>query len=161
MQAQIGDYFTACMDEARVEARGAEPLRPALESLAAVKDRAGLARWIAQRHLETGDGGFMFGFGSEQDSSDATQFIAAAYAGGLGLPDRDDYLDQDAKSKEQRSRYLQHVEKMLVLLGDDAASAKSTAKLVLDIETELAKVSLTRVDRRDPYQIFHRLPVRS
>jgi endothelin-converting enzyme/putative endopeptidase len=161
VQAQIGDYFTACMDEARVEARGAEPLRPALESLAAVKDRAGLARWIAQRHLETGDGGFMFGFGSEQDSSDATQFIAAAYAGGLGLPDRDDYLDQDAKSKEQRSRYLQHVEKMLVLLGDDAASAKSTAKLVLDIETELAKVSLTRVDRRDPYQIFHRLPVRS
>jgi len=159
MQAQIGDYFAACMDEARVEARGAEPLRPALESLAAVKDKAALARWIAEQHLASGDGGFLFGFGSEQDSSDATQFIATTYSGGLGLPDRDDYLDQDAKSKEQRARYLQHVEKMLVLLGDDAATAKSSAKLVLDIETELAKSSLTRVERRDPYKTFHRLPV--
>jgi putative endopeptidase len=158
VQAQIGDYFSACIDEARAEERGAAPLKPALEALAAVKDRAALARWLAERHLSTGDSQFLFGFGSEQDASDATQFIAAAYAGGLGLPDRDDYLDQDAKMKEQREKYLVHLSKTLQLLGDDPGEARDTARLVLDIETELARSSLTRVERRDPYKVFHRMP---
>jgi putative endopeptidase len=157
IQAQIGDAFAACMDEARVDSLGTRPLEPALTALAAVKDRKGLATWLAERHLTTGDGQFLFGFSSEQDASDARQFIAAAYAGGLGLPDRDDYLDTDAKSVEQRARYLEHVAKMLQLLGDSPAKAQATAKLVLDIETELARASLTRVERRDPYKIFHRM----
>ena len=157
VQVQIGDAFAACMDEARVEALGARPLEPALKALAAVKDRKGLATWLAERHLTTGDGQFLFGFSSEQDASDATQFIAAAYAGGLGLPDRDDYLDTDAKSTEQRARYVEHVAKMLELLGDAPPKAQATAKLVLDIETELARASLTRVERRDPYKVFHRM----
>jgi putative endopeptidase len=157
IQAQIGDSFAACMDEARVDSLGTRPLEPALKALAAVKDRKGLATWLAERHLTTGDGQFLFGFSSEQDASDARQFIAAAYAGGLGLPDRDDYLDTDAKSVEQRARYLEHVAKMLQLLGDSPAKAQATAKLVLDIETELARASLTRVERRDPYKIFHRM----
>jgi putative endopeptidase len=157
IQAQIGDAFAACMNEAGVEALGARPLEPALKALAAVKDRKGLATWLAERHLTTGDSQLLFGFSSEQDASDATQFIAAVYAGGLGLPDRDDYLDTDAKSTEQRARYLEHVAKMLQLLGDSPPKAQATAKLVLDIETELARASLTRVERRDPYKVFHRM----
>jgi endothelin-converting enzyme/putative endopeptidase len=80
VQAQIGDYFAACMDEARVESLGAQPLRPALESLAAVKDRAGLARWIAQQHLRPGRRLPLRLRPSR--TPDATQFIAT-YAGGL------------------------------------------------------------------------------
>jgi len=158
VQVQLGTYFAACMDEPRIEALGTKPLDAALAGLAAVKDRTGLARWLAAQHMESSSSSLLFGFGSEQDATDATQFLAGVYAGGLGLPDRDDYLDQDAKSKELREKYRAHVEKLLGLLGDDAETAAGTAALVMDIETALARASLTRVERRDPYKIFHRRP---
>jgi endothelin-converting enzyme/putative endopeptidase len=159
VQVEIGDYFAACMDEPRIEALGSKPVEPALRALAKVKDRKGLARWLAGQHLTASTSQLLFGFGSEQDASDATQFIAAAYAGGLGLPDRDDYLDQDAKSKELREKYREHVIALLRLLGDTASTARNTAALVMDIETRLARASLTRVERRDPYNVFHRMRV--
>ncbi|HUM10834.1 MAG TPA: M13 family metallopeptidase [Myxococcaceae bacterium] len=158
IQEEIGDYFAACMDEARIESLGSSPLAPALEALAQVKDRKGLAEWVARQHLATRTGRLMFGFDAEQDASDATQYIAAVYAGGIGLPDRDDYLEQDAKAKEQRSKYQEHLVKTLQLLGDDGGSAKATARLVMDIETTLARATLTRVEQRDPYKLYHRLP---
>src|SRR5262249_15518883 len=158
-QTQIGDSFAACLDEAGIESLGSKPLAAAVESLAQVKDRKGLAAWLARQHLSTHTGRLMFGFDSEQDAADATQVIAAVYAGGIGLPDRDDYLDSDARSKEQRSKYQEHVVRTLQLLGDDAAAAQATARLVMDVETALARATLTRVEQRDPRKIYHRLPV--
>ena len=159
VQVQIGDYFAACMDEARIDALGSKPLQSALAALARVKDRRGLAAWLSDRHLTSSGNELLFGFGSEQDFSDATQFIAAVYAGGLGLPDRDDYLDQDPKSKQLREKYRQHVVTLLRRVGDDAATATRTAALVMEIETWIARASLTRVERRDPYKVFHRMRV--
>ena len=159
VQAEIGDYFAACMDEERVEALGSKALDPALAALAKVKDRRGLASWLAEQHSAGGTDELLFAFGSQQDALDATRFIAAAWSGGLGLPDRADYLDQDSKSKELRSKYLEHVVRTLQLLGDDAATARATARKVMDIETALARATLTRVERRDPYKVFHRVPV--
>jgi endothelin-converting enzyme/putative endopeptidase len=159
VQAQVGDYFAACMDEPRIEGLGAKPLEPALSALAKVKDGRGLATWLAGQHLAATSAQLLFGFGSQQDASDATQFIAAFWAGGLGLPDRDDYLDQDPRSQQIREKYREHVVRILQLLGDDAATAKKTMALVVDIETALAKASLTRVDRRDPYKVFHKMKV--
>ncbi|HEY1332811.1 MAG TPA: M13 family metallopeptidase, partial [Myxococcaceae bacterium] len=159
VQARIGDYFAACMDEARIESLGSKPLVPALEALAQVKDRKGLAAWLARQHLATHTGRLMFGFDSEQDAADATQVIAAVYAGGLGLPDRDDYLDGDARAKDQRAKYQEHVSRTLQLLGDDPATAEATARGVLGIETALARATLTRVEQRDPHAIYHRLTV--
>src|SRR5262249_62268528 len=109
---------------------------------------------LDRQHLSTLSGRLTFGFDSEQDAADATQVIAAVYAGGIGLPDRDDYLDSDARSKEQRSKYQEHVVRTLQLLGDDAAAAQATARLVMDIETALARATLTRVEQRDPHQIY-------
>ena len=97
----------------------------------------------------------MFGNGVEQDAKDSTQQIFAIYAGGLGLPDRDYYLKDDDKSKETRAKYVEHVAKMLELSGDTPESAKTGAAAVMRIETALAKASLTRVERRDPYKIYH------
>ena len=94
----------------------------------------------------------IFGFGSEQDAKNSKETIAAAYQGGLSLPDRDYYLKEDAKSKEIRDKYLTHLSKMLQLAGDPAALASTAAKTILDMETALAKASLTRVERRDPYK---------
>src|SRR5205814_9083707 len=83
--------------------------------------------------------------------------IAFASAGGLGLPDRDYYTKTDAKSEETRQKYVSHVQAMFEQLGDDPAAAHANAATVMAIETALAKVSLTRVDKRDPYKLFHKL----
>src|SRR5260370_24584757 len=99
----------------------------------------------------------LFGFGSNQDFADASRVIAFASAGGLGLPDRDYYVKTDAKSEEIRQKYVQHVQAMFELLGEGPAIAKANAGIVMEIETALAKASLTRVEKRDPYKLFHKL----
>jgi endothelin-converting enzyme/putative endopeptidase len=98
-----------------------------------------------------------FGFSSDQDFADSNQVIAFAGAGGLGLPDRDYYTKTDAKSEEIRQKYVIHVQNMLKLLGDSADVAKSEAQTIMAIETALAKASLTRVEQRDPHNLFHKV----
>jgi endothelin-converting enzyme/putative endopeptidase len=155
-QRQIGDYFAACMDEQAVEKAGAGPLKPRLAEIAALRRISDLPPLLGQLHLESSDSSPLFAFGSSQDYADSGSVIAFAYAGGLGLPDRDYYVKTDTKSQEIRARYLQHVAAMLQLLGDSAAAARAGAQTVMAIETALAKASLTRVEKRDPYKLFHK-----
>jgi putative endopeptidase len=157
IETQIGDFFHACMDEAAVEKLGAAPLKQGLDEIAALKSVRDLPAFLARRHAEFSNGNMLFGFSSNQDFSDSTRVIAFANAGGLGLPDRDYYVKTDAKSQEIRQKYLGHVAKMLVLLGETPVSAKAHALTVMSIETALAKSSLTRVEKRDPYKLFHKL----
>jgi len=157
VQQQIGDYFASCMDEPAIEALGAAPLRPVLGEIAAIRNRYDLAAFLATEHPRAYGSGFLFGFGSDQDFGDATQIIAAAGAGGLGLPDRDYYLKTDDKSKEIRAKYLKHVARMLELSGETRTAAVRDASVVMRIETDLAKASLTRVERRDPYKLYHKM----
>ena len=156
-QQKIGDMFGSCMDEAAVEKAGAAPLKPQLAAIAALKNKKELAALLGQEHLSTEGSGLLFNFGSDQDFSDSSQVIAFALAGGLGLPDRDYYTKTDAKSEDIRQKYLAHVAKMLELLGDKPAVAKSEAQSIMRIETALAKASLTRVERRDPHKLFHKM----
>jgi putative endopeptidase len=157
VQQKIGDYFAACMDEAAIEARGIEPLKPYLDRIAAMKAKRDLPATLARLHLDTGDGGLFFGVGSNQDYADSSKVIAFATAGGLGLPDRDYYVKDDDKSKEIRAQYLAHVSRMFELLGDSPDSAGRNAATVMAIETNLAHASLDRVDLRDPYKLFHKV----
>lgn len=156
-QAQLGDYFAACMNTAEIEKLGAKPLKPVLDDIATIEDSKKLMEFLAAQHARTYTSGYLFGFGSDQDFGDATQVIAEIGAGGLGLPDRDYYTKTDAKSQEIRDKYLAHVGKMLELIGESKAQAKKDAQSVMDLETALAKASLTRVERRDPYNIYHKL----
>ena len=156
-QQKIGDYFASCMDEAAVEKRGIEPLKPYLDRVDAMQSKADLAWVLARLHIATGDPGLLFAFGSGQDYSDATRVIAFAAAGGLGLPDRDYYVKDDARSKEMREKYVAHVARMFALLGDSADRVQAEADTVMRIETALAKASLTRGDQRDPYKLFHKM----
>ena len=160
-QRKIGDYYAACMDEAAVESRGMRPLAAYLDPIARLASKRALAPLLARLHLATGDGGLFFDFGSGQDFENASRVIAFASAGGLGLPDRDYYLKDDARSKAIRDEYVAHVARMFTLLGDTADVVQAEARTVMEIETALAKASLARVDRRDPYQLFHKLDRRS
>jgi len=156
-QQKIGDFFSACMNEPAVEKLGSAPLKPQLDEIAAVKTKQDLAALLAHEHLSNATGGLFFNFGSDQDFSDSNQIIAFAVAGGLGLPDRDYYTKTDAKSAEIRQKYLLHVEKMLQLLGDSPDVARNEAQVIMGIETALAKASLTRVEQRDPHNLFHKM----
>ncbi len=103
------------------------------------------------------DDNVLFRFGSTQDFRDASQVIAEADQGGLGLPDRDYYLKDDAKSAELRRAYVAHVQKMFELLADKPEMAAAEAQTVMRIETALAQGSMTRVDRREPKNLDHKM----
>jgi len=155
-QQKIGDYFAACMDEAAVEKSSARPLKPHLEQIFAMKSKRDLPAVLARLHLVTGSSGPYFVFSSNQDFADSTSVIAFAGAGGLGLPDRDFYTKDDDKSRELRTRYAAHVARTFELLGDRPGAAGREAAKVMEIETALARASLTRTERRDPYKLFHK-----
>jgi len=159
-QQKIGDYFAACMDEAAVEKSSARPLKPHLEQIFAMKSKRDLPAVLARLHLVTGSSGPYFVFSSNQDFADSTSVIAFAGAGGLGLPDRDFYTRDDDKSRELRTRYAAHVARTFELLGDRPGAAGREAAQVMEIETKLARASLTRTQRRDPYQLFHKMDAR-
>jgi endothelin-converting enzyme/putative endopeptidase len=154
---KIGDYYAACMDESKIEQRGAKPIWPALVEIQGLQNARELAPLMAHLHIEGET--MLFGSGSQQDPDNSDAMIVGLSQDGLGLPDRDYYTKDDPKSKEIRERYLQHVQKMFELLGDSPEVAKKEATTIMRIETGLAKASLTQVDQRDPYKVTHKMKV--
>ncbi len=162
-QQKIGDYFGACMDETAVNTLGAHPLRPYLDQISALKSTQELPALLAKLQTSLSNGlreSLFFNFGSGQDYANSENVIAFADAGGLGLPDRDYYTKTDEKSADIRSKYVAHVQTIFGLLGDKPYVAKAEAAKVLEIETALAGASLARVDRRDPYKLFHKVDLK-
>jgi putative endopeptidase len=156
VQQKIGDYFAACMDTVAIDKRGDTPIVPTLAAIDALSDRKALIAYLPVLQ-KRGTGNFFFRAGPTQDPSDSNQIIADIGAGGLGLPDRDYYLQTDAKSVETRKRYLAYITQLLVLSGEPSAQAARDAATILRIETAMAKASLTLVERRDPYKLFHKM----
>ncbi len=154
---KVGDYYAACMDETAIEKRGAKPIWPALVEIQGLKKVDEMAPLIARLHL-AGER-LLFSSTSEPDPDNSDVMIADVEQDGLGLPDRDYYTKDDAKSKEIRQRYLQHVQKIFELLGDSPATAKQQAEVVMTIETAMAKASLTQVEKRDPYKVTHKMKI--
>lgn len=150
---KIGDYYASCTDEKAIDGKGADPLKPSLQRIAKISSKAE----IADAAATLVDDNILFRFESIQDFRDANQVIANTDQGGLGLPDRDYYTKDDAKSVELRKQYLAHVQKMFELLGDKPETAAAEAQTVMRIETALAKGSMTRVERRDPKALDHKM----
>ncbi|MGH9522955.1 MAG: M13 family metallopeptidase, partial [Terriglobales bacterium] len=156
-QQKIGDYFGACMDETAVNKLGAKPLQPYLDKIASMRSLRDLPPVLGYLHTSMETGGLLFNFGSNQDFANSESMIAFANAGGLGLPDRDYYTKDDARSKDLRAKYVAHVQRMFELLGDRPETAQAEAATVMDIETALAKSQLARVERREPHNLFHKV----
>jgi putative endopeptidase len=158
VQQKVGDYFASCMNTTAIDALGMKPVAGELAKIDALKTRQELAVAIAALHHETA-GSFFFGSGTGQDANDSALVIVELAARGLGLPDRDYYLKTDAKSVTLREQYSAYIEKLLTLSGESAEQAKADAEATLRIETELAKASLTRVQRRNPHNTYHMMTV--
>ncbi|GAC1432410.1 MAG: M13 family metallopeptidase [Acidobacteriaceae bacterium] len=156
VQQKVGDYFSACMNLEAIDRLGMGPLKPGLARIGALSTRPALIAALAALHHDL-PGTYLFNSGTGQDAIDSSTVIVELGAGGLGLPDRDYYLKTDAKSEELRQRYVAYIVKLLGMIGEPAAQAKTDADAILRVETALAKASLTRVERRDPHKTYHKM----
>ncbi|ABF43515.1 endothelin-converting enzyme [Candidatus Koribacter versatilis Ellin345] len=150
---KIGDYYDACMDEKGIDAKGLDPLKSTLDSIAAVKDKSELPALLGKLHrtgLEP-----LFGFGPEPDFKNAKMMGASVDQGGLGLPEKDYYSRDDAKSVELRKAYVEHITNMFKLAGESADQAAKDAQTVMTFETTLAKNSMSVVERRDVQKLYN------
>ena len=154
-EQKIGDYYATCMDEGAIEKAGTKPLDSDFQTIAALSSKKDLPAEIVRLHRLGVD--VLFGFDSGADFKDASMIIAQLDQGGLGLPDRDYYVKDDAKSVELREKYVAHMQKIFELLGDAPHKAAAEAKAVMDIETSLAKNALDQTSRRDPQKIYHKM----
>jgi len=161
---KIGDYYASCMDEKAIDAKGTSALKPELDKIDALQDKSQLPAGLAHLHAittalapstDSGAKVALFGFGSSQDLNDASKVVAAADQGGLGLPDRDYYLKDDAKSAETRQQYMAFMQKMHELMGESPALAETHVKTIMEMETALAQASMDLVRRRDPANLNH------
>ncbi|MHB1022055.1 MAG: M13 family metallopeptidase [Acidobacteriaceae bacterium] len=158
LQVKYGNFFAACMDQPLADKLGDTPIQPLLAEVAALKDKKELTPLIAKLQSQQGVA-VLFEFGSAQDDKNSTKEIAMALQGGLGLPDRDYYLQNDDRSKKIREQYVEHVADMFKLAGDTPEEATVEAKRVMTLETALAQASTSRVDLRVPANHYHIMTV--
>lgn len=154
-EQKVGDYYAACIDEAKIETDGLKTIQAEIDLIAKIKDQAALQKEIA--HLHSIGINAAFGSGSNQDFKNSAEVTAGISQGGLGLPNRDYYFKTDDKSQLIRDEYLKHVAKMFELIGDDPAKAAAQARAIMKLETKLAEGSKTPVELRDPEQNYHRM----
>jgi putative endopeptidase len=149
----IGDYYGACMDESRINARGIEPLKLWFAKIEGAKDMAELQRVMIE--LQDIQVTAPFNLGGSQDLHKPTQVLADIGASGYSMPDRDYYLKPDDRFKEARLKYVEHVAKMFKLAGWNDKAAATGAQTVMTMETKFAEATLDRVALRDPSATDH------
>jgi putative endopeptidase len=153
-RSKLGVFYGACMNEPAVDAAGTDPIAPLLAKAGALKSVRDLTPLLTELH-SLGIWPF-FDLSPVQDPKDAKRWSVQLDQAGLGLPDRDYYLKQDEASVALRGAYQEHVQRMLMLAGRTEARAKVGVAEVLKIETRLAELSKSRVERRDPKTMYNR-----
>jgi len=146
---KIGDLFASFMDEERVEALGAEPIRADLEKLGSLTDKRELAAFMGS--LERQGGGGFFAAYVDTDDRDSDRYLVNILQGGLGLPDESYY--REAKFADVRAAYLTHLERMFTLAG--LSDPDQAAQRVMAVETRLAEGHWERAATRDVIKTYN------
>ena len=157
---KIATLYNLGMDSTKLQADGVTPLTPFLEEINNVKTREDV--WAEMLKMHKRGNVVIFGVFGEADKDDASQCIAWAYQGGLGLGDRDRYVTDEGRNKEFRAGYVALMEKLFAMSGYDKLSGKNANKLaqtVMAFETRLAKAQNTQLENRDPQATFNRFTV--
>lgn len=150
----VGDLYRSGMDIARRNTLGAKPLDPFRKEIAAVRDTKELLALIARFHKL----GVAVPWGTliDQDSKNSTRYALHIYQSGLGLLDRDYYLEDEPEFVRVREAYKKHVVRILKLIGHSAQEAERRMQVVIDIETKLARVSMDKVAARDADKVYNK-----
>ena len=151
--SKIGLAYASYLDAATVEKKGLAPIKPWIAKIKGIRNRADYAQVAAQAARMGVSGPFTFYVG--QDDKDPESYILNMRQGGLGLPDRDFYLQSDDKMAAIRTAYVAHLEQMLTLVGENDGKARAAA--LMAFETQLAKVHWTQVDSRDADKTYNRM----
>jgi len=152
-QQKVGDFWYTGMDTEKIESQGLAPLKADLERVEAIAGVEDVAAMVRDLHAEGVS--VLFDQGIFQDLKNSEQYLYYAVQGGLGLPDRDYYTREDEESAKLREQYVAHVSTMLQLMGHTEEQASSAAASILELETRLAKASLTNVELRDPANYYN------
>ncbi len=151
---KIGDFYNTGMDTEKIEKQGISPLQDILEKIESIQNMDEIKKHIATMHGM--DIMPLFNIYPDADMKNSKLMIAYLTQGGLGMSDRDYYVKDDERTKKIRRAYQKHIEKMFVLAGENQKIAKETAKNILGLETRLAENSMTRLERRNPENIYHK-----
>lgn len=155
IEQKIGDYYKMGMDSARIEKLGITPLLPELDKIESISNSEELVECIARLHT-FGVAPFFYLFGSP-DKKNSDMEIAYLYQGGLGLTDRDYYVEDNPRAKEIREEYINHVKRIFELAGYEPETTSENAQLIMKLETRLAKSSMTLLERRDPHKTYNKM----
>ena len=149
--SKIGNAYNAFLDTAAIDSKGLAPFQPWLDQVSGLSGRAGLASLYAK--ADRMGIGTPFAFFINQDDKNPDRYVTGLAQAGIGMPDRDYYLSDDAKIAEVRAKYLTHLTNVLTLAGE--ANAAARAKAILDFETSVAKVHWTQVESRDATKTYN------
>ncbi len=149
---KVGDWYASFMDEAAIEAKGAAPIKPTLDAIAAITDKAGIARYIGEASRNGID--TPIGVGVQPNLKNPDVMAAYVGQGGIGLPDRDYYLDdKNPRFAEVRAKYVPYIAQMLTLAG--IADAPAKAQAVYDLEKKIATAHWTQVEQRQVEKLYN------
>lgn len=152
---RLGDYYASCMDTAAIDAKGRKPIEPYLARIDSINSLQDLKSFLAATQRELPLGPLMVA--GSPDLKDANTTIAALAVAAISLPERDYYFNPDEKTRRIRDEFVKHVERMFVLTGNSAEQGAAAAKTVLALETAIAQKMLTNIERRNPYNLYHKM----
>lgn len=150
-EQKVASLYANFMDEKSIEALGIQPIQAEITNVDALKSKKDIAQLAA--HFSRIGVTSPFDVGIDQDMKNSTEMVAMLGQSGLGLPDRDYYLKNDAKFKKIRSQYLKYIEKTLTLAGDKQAAQH--AQGILKLETQIAKIQWSNVQNRDVTKLYN------
>jgi putative endopeptidase len=151
----VRDFYAMGMDSIKIEKEGLTPLNEEFKQINAIKTPAELVQLLAHEHLIGSDP--LFSFGVSPDMKDSKTNAIYFFQSGTGLPERDYYLGEDPMLKQIREKYVDHMGKMFMLMGDKEETAKKNAKAVMEIETDLARHSMTAVELRNINAMYNKM----
>lgn len=153
---KIGDLYNLMMDSVRLNREGAAPLKPVLAKVEAIKNKKEYQLVMAQLDYQ-GVGAMMFGISVGADQRNASQNIVGISQGGIGLGERDYYLNDDEQTVKVRNAYKEYIKTLFQLVGDDEQTAQKKTDVLLAIETRIAKASYDNVKLRDVNANYHKM----
>lgn len=152
---KIGDIYNLAMDSVQLNADGMAPIKADLEKIASIKDKSEIIPLMAEMsHIGIRP---YFSFFVDADIMDSKSNLFQIYQGGIGLDEKEYYLDNDDATTNIRNKYKEHIVKMFQLAGFDEASAQKNMEAVMDIETRIAKASFSAVEQRNPAANYHKM----
>jgi len=153
---KIGDFFYTGMDSVTLNKRGISDLKSDFDMIDAIKDINGVIKTASYMHTVAGSP--LFGFYAGQDDKISSKIAIMIYQGGLSLPDRSFYFDNDARAVSIRQKFVNHLENMFAIMGYSPEKGKTAAQGLMKLETSIAKTSRKREDTRDPWMNYNKLP---